>query len=260
MKPLDPERWRALEPILDEALELAPAERAAFLASACAGEPALRREVEELLAADESADAFLAAPVGERAAPLVAELFENGTGLGAGDRVGPWRLVEKIGEGGMGEVFLAERVDGEFVQRAAVKLVRRGLASPAALARFRPERQILAALEHPGIARLLDGGVAADGRPYFALEYVDRRADHRRCDAPRRSASRRGSRCCSTSARRSSTRTATSSSTAISSRATSWSTPRPATSSSSTSGSPSCSSRRRRRPSAPRRRGPRSAP
>jgi serine/threonine protein kinase len=90
----------------------------------------------------------------------------------AGRRIGPFRLVRLLGTGGMGDVYLAERQDG-FEQQVAVKLVKRGLDTDEILARFRAERQILARLEHPSIARLVDGGVGDDGLPYFAMEYVD---------------------------------------------------------------------------------------
>ena len=90
-----------------------------------------------------------------------------------GERVGPYALVRELGRGGMGAVWLAERADGEFEQRVAVKLIRPGWDAGELLARFRAERQILAGLTHPNIAHLLDGGVTADGKPWLALEYVD---------------------------------------------------------------------------------------
>ena len=92
---------------------------------------------------------------------------------GAPQRVGPWRLKRELGAGGMGVVYLAERADGQFQQQAALKLVRRAIDSDDARRRFLRERQILARLVHPNIAHLLDGGVSADGQPYFAMEYVD---------------------------------------------------------------------------------------
>ena len=103
---------------------------------------------------------------------LVSEL-ESSPPEAAGTRVGPWRLLDEIGRGGMGTVFLAERADGEFEQRAALKLLRPAIATDEALRRFEQERQILAGLTHPGIARLLDGGRTADGHPYLAMELVD---------------------------------------------------------------------------------------
>ena len=90
-----------------------------------------------------------------------------------GETVGDYRLIEPLGRGGMGEVYLAERADGHFEQRVAVKLVKRGMDTAEILRRFVRERRILARLEHPGIARLLDGGESADGRPYFVMERVE---------------------------------------------------------------------------------------
>ncbi|WP_412069845.1 protein kinase domain-containing protein [Rubrivirga sp. IMCC43871] len=159
---MTPDRWTRIKALFAEAADLAPADRAAFLDDACrtddAADPDLRAEVEAMLAQDEGAEAFFEDFAGSATPPPA--------------RVGPWQLVERIGEGGMGEVWRADRADGAYVQTAAVKLVRPGLA-PDLLARFRAERQILAGLDHPAIARLLDGGQAPDGRPYLALEYVD---------------------------------------------------------------------------------------
>ena len=161
-----------------------------------------------------------------------------------GDRVGPYRLIREIGHGGMGRVFLAERADGQFEQQVALKLVRGGRSGGEILRRFLRERQILARLQHPNIARLLDGGVTADGRPYFAMEYVDGepitdllRSTQALDVAAAARPLHRGLR------RASSTRTRTSSSIATSSRRTCWSPPT-GRSSCSTSASPrSCTSR-----------------
>jgi eukaryotic-like serine/threonine-protein kinase len=149
------------------ALEIPPEERARFLAGACAGRERLRAEVESLLEAHRRSPAFLEA---ERAAVL------GGAGAGSaaqpGQRIGAYRLLGELGRGGMGTVYLAERADGAFEQRVALKLIHRGLAAAGMLDRFLRERQILARLEHPNIARLLDGGIAEDGSPYFAMEVV----------------------------------------------------------------------------------------
>ncbi len=158
-------QWSQVRSVLEGALDLEPSERAAFVERACAGAPELRKEVEELLAA-------------EGAAPWLepASSEELGRALGrdaAPERVGAWKLVRRIGEGGMGAVWLAERVEGGFAQRAAVKLVKRGMDTDDVLRRFARERAALAALEHPGIARLYDGGSTADGRPYLVMEYVE---------------------------------------------------------------------------------------
>lgn len=164
---MTPTRWRRIEDLFNEAADLGPDRRTAFLDRACrtpdgAPDPGLREEVERLITLDAGAEAF-------------TDGLRDRVGAGDGPpppEAGPWRLVERVGEGGMGEVWRAERADGAYRQTAAVKLVRPGLA-PDLLARFRAERQVLARLGHPAIARLLDGGTASDGRPYLALEYVD---------------------------------------------------------------------------------------
>jgi Tol biopolymer transport system component len=169
---MDPERWERIEALIDEALDLPSAERPAFLERACPDDPALRAEVLEILAAGERPAALLDHPPTEVAAAL--REFTGETPVPLPERVGPYRIECVIGEGGMGTVFLAHRDDGQFDQRVALKLVRRGPHLDARVVRrFREERQILAALNHPGIARLLDGGIAEDGLPYFAMEHVE---------------------------------------------------------------------------------------
>src|SRR5262249_21211393 len=103
----------------------------------------------------------------------------------AGTIVGRYRLIEELGHGGIGSVWLAERADGQFEQRVALKLIRRGMDTEDILARFLRERQILAHLTHPNIARLLDGGVSDDGRPYFVMEHVAGTPITRYCDEQR---------------------------------------------------------------------------
>jgi non-specific serine/threonine protein kinase/serine/threonine-protein kinase len=175
------EEWRKVEELLDAALELEPAERQRLLDEACAGAPDLRQEVESLLACEGRADGFLDAP----ALALSADFFD-GDELAdgrAGQTVGHYRVIREIGRGGMGAVFLAERADGEFKQEVALKVVRRSLADPELARRFRREREILAPLNHPNIARLLDGGVSADGEPFLAMEYVEGVRVDDYCDA-----------------------------------------------------------------------------
>jgi serine/threonine protein kinase/tetratricopeptide (TPR) repeat protein len=176
------DRWERLNEIFHAALALDAADRAALLDSACAGDQPLRTEVERLIAAHERAGRFIELPAiasgdewpdAEPDAPL------------PGRRFGPYGIVREIGRGGMGAVYLAERADGQYQQRAAIKLIKRGMDTDLVLRRFRAERQILASLEHPNIARLLDGGTADDGRPYLVMEYVegepiDQYADARR--------------------------------------------------------------------------------
>src|SRR6185312_13841914 len=129
------------------------AERDAFLQQSCADDPGLRAEVERLLAAHASAGDFILSPAIESARARV------GADAGwAGLLVGPYRVIRELGRGGMGAVYLAERADGQYEHRVALKLIKRGMDTEQVLARFRAERQILASLDHPNIARLLDGG------------------------------------------------------------------------------------------------------
>jgi non-specific serine/threonine protein kinase/serine/threonine-protein kinase len=164
------ERWRQIEDLLDIALERGPTERALLLDRACANDADLRREVESLLAHQAAAEKFIEAPAFAFAAEMLAD--------NAGEQIenrhfGSYKILREIGSGGMGAVFLAERSDGEFQQQVALKVVRRGFADPDLRRRFRRERQILASLNHPNIARLLDGGVSADGEPFLVMEYVE---------------------------------------------------------------------------------------
>jgi serine/threonine protein kinase/tetratricopeptide (TPR) repeat protein len=176
MAQLTQERWRRVAAILDEVLELEAAPRSAYLDRACVGDPELRREVDALLAADSASGEFLAGSVESYLPVLVSGSVLDETltgGLPEHERIGPYRVLRELAHGGMGAVYLAERADGQFEQRVAVKLIRRGMDSEEVHRRFRAERQILARLNHPNIARLLDGGITADGQPWFAMEYVD---------------------------------------------------------------------------------------
>jgi len=172
---MDASTWERIETIFAAALERAAGERAAYLADACAGQPDLLAEVEGMLAMH-----------GDAAGLWVERVLLDTAGLAApagggpeagvdrqGQRIGPWRLERLLGVGGMGEVWLAARADGQFDQRAALKLVRPGWRAAQLIPRFRRERQLLARLQHPNIATLLDGGLTDDGFPYLAMEYVD---------------------------------------------------------------------------------------
>ncbi|MEO8275770.1 MAG: serine/threonine-protein kinase [Thermoanaerobaculia bacterium] len=178
-------RW---ETIFDELAEAGLEERTARLAELATKDAELARFLTGLLAADETRLEFIGSPILARAPAFVASALEEGVdrrahgdeqeagsaaGQGLQETIGPYRLVRCLGEGGMGEVFLAERVDGEFEQRVAIKRIRAGLESKAIADRFLRERQILARLEHPGIAHLLDGGSTEDGDPYFVLEHIE---------------------------------------------------------------------------------------
>ena len=158
------ERWTRLEQLFADALALPASERAGFLARACGDDAGLRHEIEALLSAHEMPGVLDTARHAS-SAPLPEPSLCEGACLG------PWRVGKLIGRGGMGEVYAAIRADGAFEQRVALKLLRYEAAGQ--LERFHAERRILATLEHPGIARLLDGGTAPDGRPYTVMEYVE---------------------------------------------------------------------------------------
>ncbi len=179
---MDVPRWDRIQALFADALAAGPDARATFLAEACP-DAALRQEVEELLDAHE-ADGPMDV-LGAAWAPAADVLDVPEDAPLAGRRVGPYRLLRRLGRGGMGEVFLAERADGQFEREVALKLLRDGLDSDAFRRRFLQERQTLARLEHPGIARLLDGGLTDDGRPYFAMEAVQGERLDRYCDARR---------------------------------------------------------------------------
>ena len=165
--PHQSEKWKRLESLFDECAALAPADRPAWFVQQNV-DAELRQEVESLLAADEANPEFL-----DRPAAHLAALAEVDPREADPDRLGPYKVVRRIGAGGMGAVYLAERDDDSFNQRVAIKLLKRGMDSEQILQRFYAERQILAALEHPGITRLIDGGMSEDGRPYFVLEYLE---------------------------------------------------------------------------------------
>jgi serine/threonine-protein kinase len=166
-----PDRWSEISRLLDGALDLTPAERAGFLNEACGGDLELRAEVETLMEAADKAE-LLESPAVAYAAPLF-DPRDDDTETPPEGLIGPYRIIRELAQGGMGMVYLAGRADGQFEQYVALKLIRRGMDSDEIHRRFLAERQILARLNHPHIARLLDGGVTADGRPYFAMEYVD---------------------------------------------------------------------------------------
>jgi eukaryotic-like serine/threonine-protein kinase len=159
-------RW---EELFDELVELPPAERARRLDELRAADPELAARLDRLLAADAAPTGFLDQPT--LAVPVQED--DEPPQLPPGTTVGAWRVISLAGRGGMGEVYLAERSDPAFTQRVALKVIKRGMDSQAIVRRFVRERQILARLDHPNLARLLDGGTGPDGRPYFAIEWVD---------------------------------------------------------------------------------------
>jgi eukaryotic-like serine/threonine-protein kinase len=174
-----------LDAVLDEALALSLEARPAWLDARCGHDTPIRAAVERILREAEAPAPFLApggALDGAFGDSLRNELAAE-EGLAVGDAVGPYRLVEEIGRGGMAVVYRAERADGAFTQQVALKVVKRGVDTDDVLGRFRQERQILASLTHAHIARLLDGGVTADGRPYLAMELVHGEPLDRYCAA-----------------------------------------------------------------------------
>ncbi len=170
------ERWQKVKNVLDEALERETGVRQAFLAEACDGDEELRREVESLLQSEPEIGDFIETPV-------FRILPEDDAPPAVGQRIGVYRVVQQIGRGGMGSVYLAERADEEFERRVALKVIRRGMDTDEIVRRFRSERQILAHLDHENVAKLLDGGTTEDGRPYFVMEYVEGQPIDEYCDA-----------------------------------------------------------------------------
>jgi eukaryotic-like serine/threonine-protein kinase len=150
------ERWSEVKAVLASVLDAAAADRAALLERLCGSDAELRASVESLLSQEERAEALLDTALApgnalrEPAAPTA---------------IGPYRVLREIGRGGMGVVYLGEREDGEYRKHVAIKLITSGVRDAGLERRFRRERQILAQLEHPGIARLLDGGATAEGQP-----------------------------------------------------------------------------------------------
>ena len=162
-----PQLWQEVKEILGEAFQREPGEaRETFVAEACANNLTLRQQVQTYLnVSGEKIEAC--------ANNLRDTLLHNICSNRIGHRIGAYRIVREIGRGGMGTVFLAARADGEFEKEVAIKLLKRGTDTDEIVRRFRGERQILAKLEHPGIARLIDAGSTDDGLPYFVMEFVN---------------------------------------------------------------------------------------
>jgi eukaryotic-like serine/threonine-protein kinase len=177
----DLEQGRRALAIFDAIAELDPAPRASALESMCAGDDTLRARVQALL----DADAHATEPFDGNASAWGNALANDHADAdhAIGRSIGAWKIVGTIGRGGMGAVHAVERSDGAYMQQAALKLIRASADSPAARERFLRERQILAGLQHPNIATLLDGGISADGEPYFVMERVDGEPIDRWCDA-----------------------------------------------------------------------------
>jgi serine/threonine protein kinase len=163
------DRQRRIRKLFELALELPPVSRGAFLDESCAGDDALRREVEALLAADEEVEPDALRPTEIETA--IAGRVSAGSSADEHDRIGPYRLMRKIGEGGMGVVWEAEQ-ERPIRRKVAIKLVKHGLDGERVLSRFETERQALALMDHPNIARVLDAGSDESGRPFFVMDYI----------------------------------------------------------------------------------------
>lgn len=205
---MNADHWKRLDELFQHALDLPREQRDDYLEQACGGAPQLRREVAAMLAADDAmaeGDDRSSHSAGLGGADPLAHIVRSGMqqstelralGQTHGNdpalpshtalpftNLGPYRLVEELGRGGLATVYLAERDDAQFTMQVAIKLVRRGFDTPDLLERLRLERQILARLEHPNIARLIDGGTAPDGRPYFVMERIEGQRIDDWCDA-----------------------------------------------------------------------------
>jgi eukaryotic-like serine/threonine-protein kinase len=162
-------RWQRTKLLLADALELPESQRQAFIDREAGDEPDLKAELAALLQAAQHSRSMLDDMPAELALDaLHAQVSRSWVGR----RVGAYRLVELIARGGMGQVYRAERADGQFEQQVAVKLMREGLIDDATVARFRTERRILATLDHPNLAKVIDGGLSDDGVPYYVMELV----------------------------------------------------------------------------------------
>jgi len=161
------ENWERIQSLFLEALDLSPEERVRFLDNACASDEEVRQEVESLIAHDGASEQ----QIEEALEDTAQSLFESEEVTGT--RLGTWRVLREIGRGGMGAVYLGSRDDDQFRKHVAIKVVKRGMDTAELLNRFRRERQILANLDHPYVARLIDGGSTSQGQPFLVMEYVE---------------------------------------------------------------------------------------
>src|ERR1700722_11658879 len=171
-----PEKWDQVKELFALALERDPEERTSFLCQACAGDDSLRAEIESLLSSFDGAPAFL------EDCPAEDLLSAQSRGI-AGKKIGAYRVIREIGQGGMALVYLGERDDENYRKQVAIKMVKPGIDTEQVLQRFRNERQTLAALDHSNIVKLLDGGSSEDGSPYLVMEYVEGLPIDQYCDA-----------------------------------------------------------------------------
>ncbi len=171
---MTPEQWKHIQALFEKALELNPSQREDFLKKECGNDKELYTEVNSLLESDEHEHSIFSASAADYISIDEPNL--------AGKTLGKYKAIEQIGIGGMGSVYLAERIDGVFEQKVALKVVKPGMNSHEIITRFEEERQILARLQHPNIARLLDGGISDLGLPFFTMEFVDGKPITNYCD------------------------------------------------------------------------------
>jgi serine/threonine protein kinase/tetratricopeptide (TPR) repeat protein len=179
-----PEKWDQVKELFTSALERDPEERSNFLRQACGADDSLRAEIESLLSSFDDAPTFL------EDCPA-ADLLSAQSSAIAGRRIGAYRIIRECGHGGMGIVYLAERADDQYRKRVAIKMLMPGINKDEVLRRFRNERQALAALDHPSIVRLLDGGSTEEGLPYLIMDYVEGVRIDEYCDTHRLSIAER---------------------------------------------------------------------
>ncbi|MBI3649595.1 MAG: protein kinase [Acidobacteria bacterium] len=175
------DRRQQAKDILHNAATLADDKRTAFINERCAGDESLRTEVEALLRLRDRTHAIAQTAISEMPT-LVVENFTPFLDANFGKRIGAYEIVRQLGQGGMGAVYEALRADEQFSKRVAIKIIKRGMDSDFVIQRFRQERQILATLDHPNIARLLDGGTTEDGLPYIVMEYIEGKSINVYCD------------------------------------------------------------------------------
>jgi eukaryotic-like serine/threonine-protein kinase len=184
---LTPERWQRIQQVFDAVVDLSEEARSSALRQACGNDSLLCHQVESLVWSSRDSDGFIEAAIAD-AAQTTAQDSDHPS---SEQNIGPYRIEKEIGHGGMGAVFLAVRSDDEYRKQVAIKLVRSGMQTPELLTRFRAERQILANLDHPHIARLYDGGTTRQGDPYVVMEYVEGEALDQYCDSRKLSVANR---------------------------------------------------------------------
>ena len=172
---MDEKRYQRAKELFLEVCDLEPDKQMDILEKECAGDKELRLEVESLLAHHVGASDLIDTQASDPVVPLIRDTVKR-------ERIGSYRVIHKIGEGGMGVVYLAVREDDKFKRRVAIKLLKRGMDTAAVLRRFELERQLHAAMNHPGIARLFDGGETDDGLPYLVMEYIEGQPIDDYCD------------------------------------------------------------------------------